>query len=147
MACQEGGDGDKTDATGAEYPVEHRRPRRRQLNDSVDDDTTVVAVRLRTKANGHEPEEDSAENDKRPPGFVRVLALDTSHRPLPLLPHNGFTGIFPPAMPLAIYFSSKHSIATAPLAVLLLQRCQGVQQAGLQVERSLYGFPAVHSRR
>src|SRR5215468_2672428 len=39
-----------------------------------------------------------------------------------------------------------HSIPTAPLAVLLLQRCQGIQQSGLQVERSLDGFPAVHSR-
>ena len=117
MARQERGDGDKSDATGAENPVERSRPGRRQLDDMVEDDTMAVAMRLRAKADGHEPEEDSAENDKCPPGFVRVFALDTSHRPLPLLPHNGCTDIFPPTMPLATYFSSKRSIATAPLAM------------------------------
>jgi hypothetical protein len=145
MACQERGDGDKADATGAENPIERGRPRRRQLDDPVDDDTAVVAVCLRPKANGHEPEEDSAENDKHPPGLVRVHALGTSYCPLPLLPHNDCTGIFPPTMPLATYFSSKRSLATAP--PVLLQRCQGVQQTSLQVERSLCGFPAVHGRR
>jgi hypothetical protein len=44
-------------------------------------------------------------------------------------------------------FSSQHSIDTAPLAVLLWQRCQSVQQTRLQVERSLDGFLAVYSRR
>jgi len=117
MARQEHGDGDKADATGAENPIKRGRPGRRQLDDMVEDDTTVVTVRLRAKANGYKPEEDYAENDKRPLGFVRVLALETSHRPLPLLPHNGCTGIFPPLMSLATYFSSKRSIATEPLAV------------------------------
>ena len=42
--------------------------------------------------------------------------------------------------------SSGHSLATTPLA-LLLQRRQGVQQSGLQVERSLRGFPAIDGHR
>src|SRR5262245_24447822 len=43
--------------------------------------------------------------------------------------------------------SSKYSSATAPLAVLLLQCSQGVQQACLQCERSLGGLPAIHCSR
>jgi CHAT domain-containing protein len=51
------------------------------------------------------------------------------------------------AQMLALDLTGQHSIATVPLAMLLLQRCQSVQQTGLQVKRSLVGFPAVHSRR
>src|SRR5262249_28603200 len=53
MACQECGDGGKTDTTGAEHPVEWGCYRRRQLDDMVEDEATVVAVRLGAKANGH----------------------------------------------------------------------------------------------